>query len=329
MTPIESGDPRLTSYVLGELTPGEAMAVEAWLLKSPETRAEVQGIRNMIALLRVGFASELESSLSPAAETVTPAFSIVRPDAASLDPDATAAASRRRRRTWAAGSGLAAAAAIALAFASPQWFGAPSQPGDSPSTASASLPPYTGSIPGSFASTEGLLLASATGEMLRTKPLGSDPVITEVRFLTDDPTQLRNFPLTPEMVSYLPTPRASGGAPAATPGRPVYLDSERFPDPQIAPAQKWNEWEDVRLMSALSASIAIGQEPSPTSDKAGRLLGAGRQLFLAGEYESANAVFEEALRELPESVAGADPLREKIEALINASRHMLNTGAEP
>ena len=321
MTPIESGDPRLTAYVLGELTPGEAMAVETWLLKSPETRAEVQGIRNMIALLRVGFASELETSA-----TAAPAFSIVRPSAEDL---AAAAESRRRRQSWVVGSGLAAAAAIVVAFTSPQWIGSKQPTGAATTVASASLPPFSGSIPGAFGSAEGILLASATGEMLRAKPLGSDPVITEVRFLTDDSTELRNFPLTPEMVSYLPAPRAGGAAPAAPAGQPVYLDAERYPDPQIAPAREWNEWEDVRLMSALSASIAIGQDASPTEGKAGRLLGAGRQLFLAGEYESATAVFEEALRELPESVAGADPLREKIEALINASRHMLNTGAEP
>jgi len=55
---IDRNDPRLTAYALGELDAAAAAAVEADMGDSPDTRAEVQGIRDTAALLQQALAAE-------------------------------------------------------------------------------------------------------------------------------------------------------------------------------------------------------------------------------------------------------------------------------
>lgn len=319
VTPIDSGDPRLTAYVLGELTVAEAHAVEAWLVKSPEARAEVQGIREMVDLIRGGFGAELQASLAAPVREV-PALSVVRLPDSNLAVSGRSRQSTPRRRVAALGLGLAAAAAVTFALIGPDRMATPTA--DQPvAAAAAELPPFSGSIPGLDhldQEADGIYLASAGGLSpdLRSRPLGADPVITEVRFLSDDPTALQNFPLTPEMVSYLPAPRAAVGAPAGG-SRSLYLDAGRFPNPQIVQPETGAAWDDHRFIPAETSSAPNG--------KAVQLKDSGRRLFLASEYEAAAVVFEKALLELSDTPADQQ-VRAQIEALLNASRDMSAAG---
>ncbi|MBL9151682.1 MAG: hypothetical protein JNK37_04340 [Verrucomicrobiales bacterium] len=325
VTPIDSGDPRLTAYVLGELSVAESHAVEAWLLKSPEARAEVQGIREMVSLIRGGFAEQLTGALSapaPAPQPV-PTFTVVRPAAGS-------GKARIRPVVW--GTGLAAAAAVALALTSPRWLGQPAGGSAQPVAAAetTSAPAYSGAIPGLSPvgeAGEGVYLASAGGVApdFRPRHLAGDPVITEVRFLPDDPTQLRNFPLTPEMVSYLPAQRVLSAAPATADGHDLYLDTERFPQPEIVenPVGDWQQ-DDLYLGGIVSPVMEMDSRTTEAVAKATGLKDAGRQLFLAKEYEAAAVLFQQALDELPK--VGTDgALRTQIEALLAGARKMADS----
>ncbi|MCB1087595.1 MAG: hypothetical protein KDM63_11155, partial [Verrucomicrobiae bacterium] len=249
--PIDSGDPRLTAYVLGELSPVEGHAVEAWLLKSPEARAEVQGIREMVSLIRGGFAAELETSLAAPVQE-TPAFTVVRAAETSSKIVPLTETQIQRRRYVAAG--LAVAATITLAAIAPNWM-APKSGGGS--LAGIDLPPFSGPVPGLSSVEEGvdgIYLASAGGVLpeFRSKSLGNDPIITEVRVLSEDPAVLRNFPLTPEMTTYLPAPRGAAVTPTAG-GRAMYLDNERYPNLEIA--QPAAGWDDQQIASGLVSPI--------------------------------------------------------------------------
>jgi hypothetical protein len=320
VTPIDSGDPRLTAYVLGELTVSEAHAVEAWLIKSPETRAEVQGIREMIELIRGGFGAELEASLSAPVEEV-PAFSVVRSPEQEFAAVGAARQRTLRRRFATVATGLAAAAAVTFAVITPNW----KAPEGVSTPVAAELPPFSGSIPGLDHlgnESEGIFLASAGGLTpdLRSRPIGSDPVITEVRFLSGDPAELQNFPLTPEMVSYLPAPRLAAGAPSG--GRSIYLDTDRYPNHEIVEAEAASAWDDQRFIPGFVASATTANISDGKSD---HLKDRGRELFLAAEYEAAAVVLEKALRELSDTPDDLQ-IRSQIEALLNASRDMAAAG---
>ena len=60
---VEPGDPRLTAYAVGEMTPDEMSAFEAELANAPAAQREIERIRETADQLRLGFASELELAL--------------------------------------------------------------------------------------------------------------------------------------------------------------------------------------------------------------------------------------------------------------------------
>lgn len=331
VTPIDSGDPRLTAYVLGELSVSEAHAVEAWLLKSPEARAEIQGIREMVSLIRGGFAAELERAGAVPAQPKRAELTLVRSEAPASPPSVESPERVVRIRRFAAvGTGLAAAAALVLAVTSPRWM----SPGGVPeSQLAADLPPFGGTIPGisRVDEADGIYLASAGGVApdLRLRNPAADPVITEVRFLSDDPAQVRQFPLTSEMMSYLPAPRVMPIAPvpAARQAGNLYLDSDRFHNPELGGGagqdDYWSE-EPIWANAEPAAVAALDDRTAEAVQRAAELQEAGRQLFLAKEYEASVVVFQQALDELPK--VGTDgSLRAQIEALLSAARKMSQT----
>ena len=222
---------------------------------------------------------------------------------------------------------------MTLALTSPRWLGQPG--GGALPIATADAPAaYSGAIPGLSPVGEagdGVYLASAGGVApdFRPRHLNSDPVITEVRFLPDDPTQLRNYPLTPEMVSYLPAQRVLSTAPAAAPapaeGHDLYLDPELFPQPEIVenPVGDWQQ-DDPYLAGIASPVMELDSRTTEAVAKATDLKDAGRQLFLAKEYEAAVVLFQQALDELPK--VGTDgSLRSQIEALLAGARKMADS----
>lgn len=94
-----------------------------------------------------------------------------------------------------------------------------------------------------FVSQGGNFLTSGESEF-QSRSLGSDPTITGVRFLSDDPIDLRSAPLPAELLSYLPADQGGNAAPVtaeptsaktlANGGiRHLYLDTEKYPDPEI------------------------------------------------------------------------------------------------
>lgn len=69
---IQTNDPSLTAYALGELSPSELLQFEQQLKSSPEATAELEGIEETVDWLRRGFASELQAPrlmLEPVAPT--------------------------------------------------------------------------------------------------------------------------------------------------------------------------------------------------------------------------------------------------------------------
>ena len=52
---IDSEDPRLTAYALGELDPGEADDFEKVLQDCPEAKSEVEAIRDAITTIKEDF----------------------------------------------------------------------------------------------------------------------------------------------------------------------------------------------------------------------------------------------------------------------------------
>ncbi len=69
---IQTNDPSLTAYALGELSPSELLQFEQQLKSSPEATAELEGIEETVDWLRSGFASELQAPrlmLEPVAPT--------------------------------------------------------------------------------------------------------------------------------------------------------------------------------------------------------------------------------------------------------------------
>ena len=108
-------------------------------------------------------------------------------------------------------------------------------------SAADSSPPTEGGA--QFVSQGGNFLTSGESEF-QSRSLGSDPTITGVRFLSDDPIDLRSAPLPAELLSYLPADQGGNAAPvAAEPTsaktlanggiRHLYLDTEKYPDPEI------------------------------------------------------------------------------------------------
>ena len=55
---IETSDPQLTAYALGELEPDEVVVFERQLVESPTAKAELDDIRETVQWLRDGFATE-------------------------------------------------------------------------------------------------------------------------------------------------------------------------------------------------------------------------------------------------------------------------------
>ena len=62
---IETNDPRLTDYVLGELAPNDIAQIEAALKASPELRAAVADIRAATETIASVFQTEPSLQLSP------------------------------------------------------------------------------------------------------------------------------------------------------------------------------------------------------------------------------------------------------------------------
>ncbi|MED6299348.1 MAG: hypothetical protein VX860_04590, partial [Verrucomicrobiota bacterium] len=61
---IDSEDPRLTAYALGELDPSEADAFEKILEECPETKLEVDAIRDAITTIKEEFDEAPKKKLS-------------------------------------------------------------------------------------------------------------------------------------------------------------------------------------------------------------------------------------------------------------------------
>ena len=77
-------DPKLTAYVLGELTTEERAEIEAALAESPKLRAEVDALQNTAKQVDVALASEKEPSLSSSqsralAQAMNPKLEKTRP----------------------------------------------------------------------------------------------------------------------------------------------------------------------------------------------------------------------------------------------------------
>ncbi|NNE91840.1 MAG: hypothetical protein HKN23_09345 [Verrucomicrobiales bacterium] len=68
--PIESNDPQITAYAIGELRPDEAADFECQLAQSPTAEAELDEIRETVSWLREGFADELQNP-APASRPCT------------------------------------------------------------------------------------------------------------------------------------------------------------------------------------------------------------------------------------------------------------------
>ncbi|HRZ17579.1 MAG TPA: hypothetical protein P5141_08455, partial [Candidatus Hydrogenedentes bacterium] len=62
---ITKDDPLLTAYALGEVTDEERAAVERFLEKNPDARAEVEEIRAAATLLTGALAEEDAPALTP------------------------------------------------------------------------------------------------------------------------------------------------------------------------------------------------------------------------------------------------------------------------
>ncbi|MHC4947846.1 MAG: vWA domain-containing protein [Planctomycetota bacterium] len=114
---IDTNDPTLTAYALGELEPDEAARLEA-ALAAPENEAArrtVDAVRRTASELADALAAEPAPTL-----TESQRRRVLEPPAASLnDPGIF-----RRRRAWMS-AGLAAAACITLAVLSPLFLGGP------------------------------------------------------------------------------------------------------------------------------------------------------------------------------------------------------------
>ena len=61
--PLEKDDPRLTSFVLGELSEEEAAEVQSLVAQSPELESAVEEIRQTVSLLGAAYQSEERLSL--------------------------------------------------------------------------------------------------------------------------------------------------------------------------------------------------------------------------------------------------------------------------
>ncbi len=261
---ISPDDPRLSAYLFGELSVEESLLVEAQLRRSPEARAELEEFRAMSDLLRESFAAELAGAVRD-----EPALSLLPAPRVEDKVVAFAGANVDSRRKWgrvAAVATLAAAVTVALVML-PK---AVTTDGGVPGTL-ASVDPVVAPQPapadvetirhvsakvpafgyrGETDATDGLHEVAWTagdtegGFESRPRSLGSDPTITEVRFLSDDPIDLRSAPVPAELLSYLPDGRSgqggvttamfhTGSDPRVGGPSHLYLDTDRYPDPEI------------------------------------------------------------------------------------------------
>lgn len=219
---ISPDDPRLSAYLFGELSIEESLVVEAQLRRSPEAQAELEEFRAMSDLLRDSFAAELTDAAQD-----QPSLSLLPAPREEGKVIAFAGAGQNRQwrvRRIAAVATLAAAVILGLmvlpkavtetesdanlAVAEPT--GAPREV-TAPAAAEVSVPAPSAATPaskvpafgyrGETEHRDGLHQVSWTGDdrenSLDSRPRspGSDPTITEVRFLSDDPVDLRGVPL--------------------------------------------------------------------------------------------------------------------------------------
>lgn len=262
---ISPDDPRLSAYLFGELSVEESLLVEAQLRRSPEARAELEEFRAMSDLLRDSFAAELAG-----AALDQPALSLLPAPRVEDKVVAFTGTGIESQRNWgrvAAVATLAAAVVIALVMlpkAVPMSGGAPgalasvdpvvapqpaSADGETTRRLTATKVPAFG-YRGEADSANGLHEVAWTagdpevGFEGRPRSLGSDPTITEVRFLSDDPIDLRSAPVPAELLSYLPDGRSGQGGVSTAMFHPdsdlrgggqshLYLDTDRYPDPEI------------------------------------------------------------------------------------------------
>ncbi|MCB1233041.1 MAG: hypothetical protein KDN19_22540 [Verrucomicrobiae bacterium] len=265
---ISPDDPRLSAYLLGELTAEESLIVEAQLRRSPDAVAELAALREMSDLLRSSFAVELEAQNQVAG----PKLSVL--PAPKADEKVVAFSTSDIPSPWSHPARIASVATLAAAVVvaavmlpkavtvsgtSPQMAAVPPaavrevvKPApEAPAKSVASVVPSGSKVPNfgyqGSDSPAGVRLASLNSgdspESQFARPLGSDPTITEVRFLADDPIDLRSVPLPAELLSYLPEEdrepemvRAAyhGEETATRRGiQHLYLDTEKYPDPDI------------------------------------------------------------------------------------------------
>ncbi len=255
--PLSPDDPRLSAYLLGELPAEEALVVEAQLRRSPEAQAELEDLRGMCDLLRESFAGELEDHVTadPPRLSVLPA---PKPDEKVVAFDSGNERASRTQPVRIASLGALAAAVVTATIVLPR---AVEKPGSGPIVAevrasetetsrNVDAPSATGTVVETPASADGEAVSdalvsthgTAPAEAAQARPLGSDPTITKVRFLSDDPVDLNNLPLPAELLSYLPEEQETGRIPVSyqvegtapkADGRHFYLDTDKFPDPDI------------------------------------------------------------------------------------------------
>lgn len=270
--PLSPDDPRLSAYLLGELPADEALVFEAQLRQSPAAREELEELRAMCDLLRDSLEGELAEH---AADSGQPALSLLptpEPDEKVVAFDSGSEASPWARPARFASLGALAAAVVVATVMLPnpadepgagsgmvastdEIFTEAEVSASTPAPALAEAAPsgrvprfgYQGaasSLPAGGASPVAIQSTAAADAEFLGRSLGSDPTITEVRFLSDDPIDLRSEPLPAELLSYLPedqggirpvhfTPSSADATPERRGIRHLYLDTEKYPDPDI------------------------------------------------------------------------------------------------
>ncbi|MCB1063261.1 MAG: hypothetical protein KDN20_10115 [Verrucomicrobiae bacterium] len=253
-TPIDPSDPRISAFLLGELPADEALLFEVQLRRSPAAQAELEELREMSALLKDSFATELKEALETPSLKVLPTPQGGKVIEFQPDQVPVSRTSISRVAAYAALAAAVVAAAVVLPKGAPgdgqQMASVTSFMGESakPVALVENAPPVPSKLPVSVPAfgyqgandsiSDGRQLVSMNPTMMglggATAPhsLGSDPTITEVRFLSDDPIDLQSAPLPAALYSYLPDSHGPGGRHLLGSSN-GYLDTEKFPDPEI------------------------------------------------------------------------------------------------
>ncbi|MCB1236416.1 MAG: von Willebrand factor type A domain-containing protein [Verrucomicrobiae bacterium] len=248
---ITPDDPRLTAYAAGELSPEESAAFERQLEESPGARAELESIRETMALLRGEFARELDEVFSAASRHGLPR--VLEMPAGLSDPD-VARIARWLPTPRTAILGLAAVL-VAMAVVAPVVFRRPETverlvaqaPASNRSGASVlgtkgmkmetvafadgsgtaidlnSVPRPVSADSGLVTAVSGRMLVSdGNGSLpanLDAKPLADDLIVAEARRLADDPIRVQNQAVPVAGSADKPVTVSTGGADGFTGGR--------------------------------------------------------------------------------------------------------------